>query len=117
MGYSIILKFVVANLKYSGHEPELNSVNSYIIPSNFAPGKRNLHAFFSSILYHYYSVLLIYVRFSYAQQFEYPYAELIVSRQNFYITIHQYALAYFEPIANILYVFPFHYLKHPYTSV
>ena len=110
-------KFVVANLKYSGREPELDSANSYIVPSNFAPGECNLHAFFSSVLYHYYSVLLIYVRFSYAQQFEYPYAELIVSRQNFHVTIRQYALAYFEPIANTLYMPPFRYLKHPYTSV
>src|SRR6266540_4035652 len=110
-------KFVVANLKYSGREPELDSANSYIIPSNFAPGKCNLHAFFSSVLYHYYSILLIYVRFFYAQQFEYSYAELIVSRQNFHITICQYALAYFELIANTLYVLLFHYLKHPYASV
>ena len=117
MGYFIMPKFVVANLKYSGREPELASANSYIIPSNFASDECNLHVFFSSILYHYYSVLLIYVRFSYAQQFEYSYAELIVSRQNFHVTIHQYALAYFEPIANTLYVLPFHYLKHLYASV
>ena len=110
-------KFVVANLKYSGREPELDSANSYIVSSNFAPGERNLHASFSSILYHYYSVLLIYVRFSYAQQFEYPYAKLIVSRQNFHITIYQYTFAYFEPIANTLYVLLFHYLKHSYASV
>ena len=81
-------KFVVANLKYSGREPELNSVNSYIVLSNFTPSERNLHAFFFSVLYHYYNVLLIYVRFSYAQQFEYPYAELIVSRQNFHVIFH-----------------------------
>ena len=117
MGYSEAPKFVPANLKYSGHESELDSANSYIVPSNFAPGERNLYAFFSSVLYHYYSVLLIYVRFSYAQQFKYPYAELIVSRQNFHVTICQYALAYFEPIANTLYMLPFHYLKHPYASV
>src|SRR5437764_6938527 len=110
-------KFVVANLKYSGCEPELDSANSYIVPSNFAPSECNLHAFFSSVLYYYYSVLLIYVRFFYAQQFEYPYAELIVSRQNFHVTICQCTLAYFEPIANTLYVLPFHYLKHPYVSV
>src|SRR6266498_2819746 len=97
-------KFVVANLKYSGREPELDSANPYIVPSNFVPGERNLYAFFSSVLYHYYSVLLIYVRFSYAQQSEYPYIELIVGRQNFHVTIHQYALAYFELIANTLYV-------------
>src|SRR6266542_3373299 len=112
-----MLKFVVANLKYSGREPELDSANSYIVPFNFTPGKRNLYAFFSSVLYHYYSVLLIYVRVFYAQQFEYPYAELIVGRQNFHITIHQYALVYFKPIANTLYVLPFHYLKHLYASV
>src|SRR3954447_11181676 len=93
-------KFVVANLKYSGREPELDSANSYIIPSNFTSGKRNSHAFFSSVLYHYYSVLLIYVRFSYAQQFEYPYTKLIVSRQNFYVIIYQYAPFYLELIAN-----------------
>src|SRR5947199_2748275 len=97
-----MLKFVVANLKYSGYEPELNSANFYIVPSNFVPGEHNLHTFFSSILYHYYSVLLIYVRFSYAQQFEYPYAELIVRRQNFHVIIHQYAPFYFELIANFL---------------
>src|SRR2546423_14969063 len=117
MNYSEALKFVSANLKYSGHEPELNFANFYIVPSNFTPGKRNLHAFFFSVLYHYYNVLLIYVRFSYAQQFEYSYAELIVGRQNFHVTIHHYALAYFEPIANTLYVLPFHYLKHLYASV
>src|SRR6266542_4077213 len=117
MSYSIMPKFVVANLKYSGCESELDSANSYIISSNFTLSECNLYAFFSSVLYHYYSVMLIYVRFSYAQQFEYPYAELIVGRQNFHITIHQYALAYFEPIANTLYVLPFHYLKHPYASV
>src|SRR5688572_9553483 len=100
MDYSEAPKFVPANLKYSGHEPELDSANSYIIPSNFAPGECNLHAFFSSVLYHYYSAPLIYVRFSYAQRFEYPYAELIVGRQNFHVTIRQYVLAYFEPIAN-----------------
>ena len=109
-------KFVVANLKYSGREPELDSANSYIVPFNFASGERNLHASFSSVLYHYYSVLLIYVQFSYAQQFEYPYAELIVSRQNFHVTICQYALAYFEPIANTPYVLPFHYLRQLYAS-
>src|SRR6266498_4363321 len=96
--------FVVANLKYSGREPELDSANSYIVPSNFTPGECNLHAFFSSVLYHYYSVLLIYMRFFYAQQFEYSYTELIIGRQNFHVTICQYTLAYFEPIANILYV-------------
>src|SRR3954447_14603912 len=117
MGYSEALKFVPANLKYSDHEPELDFANSYIVPSNFAPGECNLHAFFSSVLYHYYSVLLIYVQFFYAQQFEYSYAELIVSRQNFHVTICQYALAYFEPIANTLYMLPFHYLKHLYASV
>src|SRR6266487_2137790 len=106
MDYSEVPKFVSANLKYSGHEPELDSANSYIVPSNFAPSECNLHAFFSSVLYHYYSVLLIYVRFSYTQRFEYPYAELIVGRQNFYVTICQYALAYFELIANTLYVLP-----------
>src|SRR4051812_10674776 len=116
MNYSEALKFVPANLKYSGHKPELNSANSYIVPSNFMPGGCNLHVFFSSVLYYYYNVLLIYVRFSYAQQFKYPYAELIVSRQNFHVIIHQYALAYFEPIAKILYVLPFHYLKHLYAS-
>src|ERR1044072_8965499 len=100
MDYSEALKFVPANLKYSGHEPELDSANSYIVPSNFAPGERNLHAFFSSVLYHYYSVLLIYVQFSYVQRFEYPYTELIVRRQNFHVTICQYVFAYFEPIAN-----------------
>ena len=110
-------KFVPTNLKYSDHEPELDFANSYIVPSNFVPDKRNLYAFFSNVLYHYYSVLLIYVHFSYAQQFEYPYTELIVSRQNFHVTIRQYALAYFEPIANTLYVLPFHYLKHLYASV
>src|SRR3954451_17340766 len=109
-------KFVVANLKYSGREPELNSVNSYIVLSNFVFGEHNSHVFFSSVLYHYYSVLLIYVRFFYAQQFEYPYAKLIVSRQNFYVTIYQYALVYFEPIAKTLYVLLFHYLKHLYAS-
>ncbi len=108
-------KFVIANLKYSGHEPELDFTNSYIILSNFMPDERNLHAFFFSILYHYYSILLIYVRFSYAQQFEYSYVELIARRQNFHITICQYALAYFELIANTLYVLPFHYLKHLYA--
>src|SRR6266480_1134296 len=102
MDYSEAPKFVSANLKYSGHGPELDSANSYIVPSNFAPGKRNPHAFFSSVLYHYYSVLLIYVRFSYAQQFEYPYAELIVGRQNFYVIIYQYAPFYLELIANFL---------------
>src|SRR5436305_2164063 len=102
MNYSEALKFVLANLKYSGHKPELNFANSYIVPSNFAPGKRNLHAFFFSVLYHYYNVLLIYVRFSYAQQFEYPYAELIVSRQNFHVIIYQYAPFYLELIANFL---------------
>src|SRR3954470_21245193 len=102
MNYSEALKFVPANLKYSGHEPELDSANSYIVPSNFVPGERNLHAFFSSVLYHYYNVLLIYVQFSYAQQFEYPYAELIVSRQNFHVIIHQYAPFYLELIANFL---------------
>src|SRR4051794_21353150 len=112
MNYSEALKFVPANLKYSGCEPKLDSANSYIVPSNFVSGERNLHAFFSSILYHYYNVLLIYVWFSYAQQFEYPYAELIVSRQNFHVIIHQYALVYFEPIAKTLYVLLFHYLKH-----
>src|SRR6266498_3127748 len=117
MGYSVMPKFVVANLKYSGREPELDSANSYIIPSNFTSGKCNLHAFFSSVLYHYYSVLLIYMRFFYAQQFEYPYAKLIVSRQNFHVTICQYAFAYFEPIANTLYMLLFHYLKHLYKSV
>ncbi len=110
-------KFVIANLKYSDREPELDSANSYIIPFNFVPGKCNLHAFFSSVLYHYYSVLLIYVQFFYAQQFEYSYAELIVGRQNFHVTICQYALTYFEPIANTLYVLPFYYLKYPYASV
>ncbi len=109
-------KFVVTNLKYSGHESELDSANSYIIPSNFVPGKRNLHAFFSSVLYHYYNVLLIYVQFSYAYQFEYPYAELIAGRQNFHVTIRQYALAYFELITNTLYMLLFYYLKHLYTS-
>src|ERR1044071_8836504 len=110
-------KFVSANLKYSDHEPEFDFANSYIIPFNFVPGGRNLYAFFSNVLYHYYSILLIYVHFSYAQQFKYPYAELIVGRQNFHVTIRQYALAYFEPIANTLYVLPFHYLKHLYGSV
>src|SRR5256885_11563534 len=95
-------KFVVANLKYSGHEPELSSANSYIIPSNFALGECNSHAFFFSVLYYYYSILLIYVRFFYAQQFEYSYAELIVRRQNFHIIIHQYAPFYLELIANFL---------------
>src|SRR4051794_723224 len=116
MSYSKAAKFVPANLKYSYHKPELDFANSYIVPFNFVPGEHNLHAFFSSILYHYYSIPLTYVQFSYAQQFEYPYAELIVGRQNFYVTIHQYALAYFEPIANTLYVLSFHYLKHSYTS-
>src|SRR5215213_416382 len=102
MNYSEALKFVPANLKYSGREPELDSANSYIVPSNFAPSEHNLHAFFSSVLYHYYNVLLIYVRFSYAQQFEYPYAELIVGRQNFHVIIHQYAPFYLELIANFL---------------
>src|SRR5436189_5720687 len=114
MDYSEALKFVPVNLKYSGCELKLDFANSYIVPSNFAPGERNLHAFFSSVLYHYYNILLIYVRFSYVQQFEYPYAELIVRRQNFHVTIHQYALAYFEPIAKTFYVLPFHYLKHLY---
>ena len=77
MGYSEVPKFVPVNLKYSGREPKPDSVNSYIVPSNFTPDEHNLHAFFSSVLYHYYSVLLIYVQFSYAQQFEYPYTELI----------------------------------------
>ena|SRR2546423_819865 len=95
-------KFVVANLKYSGRELKLDSANSYIIPSNFASGECNLHAFFSNILYYYYSVLLIYVQFSYAQQFEYPYAKLIVKRQNFYVIIYQYASFYLELIANFL---------------
>ena len=102
MDYSEALKFVSANLKYSGCELKLDSANSYIVPSNFALGERNLHAFFSSVLYYYYSVLLIYVRFFYAQQFEYPYAELIVSRQNFHVIIHQYAPFYLELIANFL---------------
>src|SRR6266540_2131859 len=110
-------KFVVANLKYSDREPKLDSTNSYIVPFNFAPGECNLHAFFSSVLYHYYSVQLIYMQFFYAQQFEYPYTKLIISRQNFHVTICQYALAYFEPIANTLYMLLFHYLKHSYTSV
>src|SRR3954452_684976 len=100
MSYSEAPKFVPANLKYSDHVPEFDFANSYIVPSIFAPGERNLHAFVSSVLYHYYSVLLTYVQFFYAQQFEYPYAELIVRRQNFYVTICQYVLAYFEPIAN-----------------
>src|SRR3954452_17037999 len=95
-------KFVVANLKYSGCEPKLDSANFYIVPSNFVLGERNLHVFFFSILYYYYSVLLIYVRFSYAQQFEYPYAKLIVSRQNFHVIIYQYAPFYLELIANFL---------------
>src|SRR4051794_9077804 len=109
MGYSIMSKFVVANLKYSGRELELDSVNTYIVPFNFAPSEHNLHAFFSSVLYHHYSVLLIYVQFSYSQQFEYLYAKLIVDRQNFYVIIHQYALTYFELIANTLYMLSFHY--------
>src|ERR1044072_3565452 len=100
MDYSEAPKFVPANLKYSGREPVLDSANSYIVPSNFVPGEHNLHAFFSSVPYHYYSVLLIYVRFSYAQQFEYSYAELIAVRQNFHVTMRQYALVYFRPIAN-----------------
>src|SRR4051812_26942321 len=102
MNYSEALKFVLAKLKYSGHELELNSANSYIVLFNFVLGERNLHAFFSSVLYYYYNVLLIYVQFSYAQQFEYPYAELIVSRQNFHVIIHQYAPFYLELIANFL---------------
>src|SRR3954453_12299846 len=102
MNYSEALKFISANLKYSGRELELNSANSYIIPFNFAHSKRNLYAFFSSVLYYYYNVLLIYVRFSYAQQFEYPYAKLIVSRQNFHVIIYQYAPFYLELIANFL---------------
>src|SRR2546423_10412671 len=102
MDYSKAPKFVVANLKYSGHEPKLNSANSYIIPSNFAPGEYNSHTFFFSILYYYYSVMLIYVRFFYAQQFEYPYVKLIVRRQNFHVIIHQYAPFYLELIANFL---------------
>src|SRR3954469_5639332 len=116
MNYSEALKFVPANLKYSGCEFKLDFVNFYIVPFNFTPSERNLHAFFFSVLYHYYNVLLIYVQFSYAQQFEYLYAELIVSRQNFYVIIHQYAFAYFEPIAKTLYVLLFYYLKHLYAS-
>ena len=95
-------KFVVANLKYSGCELKLDSVNFYIVPSNFMSGERNSHIFFFSVLYYYYSVLLIYVWLSYTQQFEYPYAELIVSRQNFHVIIHQYAPFYLELIANFL---------------
>ena len=78
MDYSEAPKFVPANLKYSDHEPELDSANSYIVPSNFAPGERNLHAFSSIFHHHYYSIQLFCEHFFYIQQFEYPYAELII---------------------------------------